>query len=97
MEASARHAPVRLDGDTRCQSCGERLAAGDVAAIDAISNTIVCFACATNRPEGEAGASAQREYERRSQPRVWNVADPIAGETPTPRGKRSSARTTFRA
>jgi hypothetical protein len=69
MEASARHAPVRLDGDTRCQSCGERLAAGDVAAIDAISNTIVCFACATNRPEGEAGASAQREYERRRQRR----------------------------
>ena len=57
MEASARHAPVRLDGDTRCQSCGERLAAGDVAAIDAISNTIVCFACAYLRLEHTYGAA----------------------------------------
>ena len=69
MEASARHAPVRLDHDTRCQSCGERLVAGDLAAIVAVSDTIVCLACAADRPEGEAGASAQREYDRRRQRR----------------------------
>ena len=63
MEASARHAPVRLDHDTRCYSCGERLVAGDLAAIVAVSGTIACFACVA-RPEGEAGASAQREYDR---------------------------------
>jgi Nuclease-related domain len=68
MKASARHAPVRLDDETRCQSCGEPLAAGDSAAILAVSNTIVCLACAA-RPEGEAGASAQREYDRRRQRR----------------------------
>ena len=68
MKASPRHAPVRLDRDTRCQSCGERIVAGDLAAIAPVSDTIVCLACAA-RPEGEAGASAQREYDRRRQRR----------------------------
>jgi hypothetical protein len=68
MKASARHAPIRLDHDTRCQSCGERLVAGDFAIV-AVSDTIVCPACAADRREGEAGASAQREYERRHQRR----------------------------
>ena len=69
MGASARHAPVRLDHDTRCQSGGEPLAAGELAPIDAVSDTIVCLACAADRPKGEAGASAQREYDRRRQRR----------------------------
>jgi Nuclease-related domain len=67
-EASARQAPIRLDHETRCQSCGERLVAGDLAKIGPVSDTIVCLACAA-RPDGEAGASAQREYERRRRTR----------------------------
>lgn len=62
MEASARHSPVRLDYDTRCKCCGKRLVAGDLAA--PVSHTIVCLGC-TAASEGEAGASAQREYDRR--------------------------------
>jgi hypothetical protein len=58
MEESARRAPVRLDHDTRCQSCGERLVGGDLAAIAPVWDTIVCLACTADRPEGEAGASA---------------------------------------
>ena len=69
VEPSARHALVRLDHATHCQSCGERLAAGDLAAIAPASDTIICLACAPERPEGEAGASAQREYDRRRQRR----------------------------
>src|SRR6202042_27192 len=69
MEESARHAAVRLDHATHCQSCSERLAAGDLAAIAPASDTIICLACAPERPEGEAGASAQREYDRRRQRR----------------------------
>ena len=69
MEGSARHAPVRLDRGTCCQSCGERLVAGDLAAPAPESHTIVCLACTASRPAGEAGASAQREYDRRSQVR----------------------------
>jgi hypothetical protein len=69
MEESARHAPVLLEHDTHCQSGSERLAAGDLAAIAPASDTIICLACAPERPEGEAGASAQREYDRRRQHR----------------------------
>lgn len=69
MEASARYAPVRLAHDTRCKSCGERLVVGDLAAIVADVGTIVCVACAAERPDGEAGVSAQREYDRRRQRR----------------------------
>jgi Nuclease-related domain len=69
MEASSRHAPVRLDHDTRCKSCGKRLVAGDLVAIVTDTGTIVCVACTADRPEGEAGASAQREYDRRRQRR----------------------------
>jgi len=69
MEARARHTRVRLDHDTRCSSCGERLAAGELAAIVSVSDTIICPACAADRPQGEAGASAQREYDRRRQRR----------------------------
>jgi Nuclease-related domain len=69
MEASARHAPVRLDHDTRCDACGARLGAGEFAAIVSVSDTIVCPACATGPLQGEAGASAQREYDRRRQRR----------------------------
>jgi hypothetical protein len=40
-----------------------------LAAIAPASDTIICLACAPERPEGEAGASAQREYDRRRQRR----------------------------
>ena len=69
MEASTRHAPVRLEHDTCCQSCGEPLVAGAWAAIAPVSHTIVCLICTGNCPEAGAGASAQREYDRRRQRR----------------------------
>ncbi|MGA8717286.1 MAG: nuclease-related domain-containing protein [Solirubrobacteraceae bacterium] len=40
-----------------------------MAAIALVSDTIVCLACAPDRPQGEAGASAQREHDRRRQGR----------------------------
>lgn len=64
MDASSWHAPVRF---TRCQSCGNRLIAGDLDATGQVSDTIVCLICAGDRPKGEAGGSAQREYDRRHQ------------------------------
>ena len=77
MEASSRHVPVRLERETRCKSCGERLVAGDLAAIVAVSDTIVCPACAVFPPEGGAGVSAQREYDRRRQRRRDRARDKL--------------------
>jgi Nuclease-related domain len=69
MEPSSRHPPIRLDHDTRCQSCGKRLVAGDLVAIGQVSDTIVCVTCTVDLPNGKAGGSAQREYDRRRQRR----------------------------
>jgi hypothetical protein len=69
MEPSSRHPPIRLDHDTRCQSCGKRLVAGDLAALGPVPDTIVCVTCTVDLPNGKAGGSAQREHDRRRQRR----------------------------
>lgn len=63
MEARSRHASVRPDQDTRCKFCGEPFSAGELTAVP--PEVIVCPACAAGHLSGEAGASAQREYEQR--------------------------------
>jgi hypothetical protein len=69
MEASARQAPGQLDHDARCDARAARAAAGELAAVVSVSESIICPACAMDRLQGEAGASAQREYDRRRQGR----------------------------
>jgi hypothetical protein len=65
--SSPKRLPIRYPGE--CVVCRCALAAGEEALWDPGSRTLTCLRCSSLSPpevtEGEAGASAQREYERR--------------------------------
>jgi hypothetical protein len=65
--SSPKRLPIRYPGE--CVVCRRALAAGEEALWDRGSRTLTCLRCsslsAPEVTEGEAGASAQREYERR--------------------------------
>ncbi len=61
---------MRLRYAGTCRECGASLAAGAVAVYDASSKTVACVECPAGGQSdvfapGNAGASAQREFERR--------------------------------
>jgi hypothetical protein len=69
---------IRLRYPARCAGCGEPLAAGARAWWDAAARTATCTGCrpsagAAAPDAGEAGASAQHEYERRRRARAQRI------------------------
>lgn len=72
MGASADRKQLRLRRPGWCAGCGRELPAGELATWDAAVHTVTCLECEradAGALEGEAGASAQREYDRRRQAR----------------------------
>src|SRR5436305_10798812 len=72
MGASADRKQLRLRRPGWCAGCGRELPAGELATWDAAVRTVTCLECEradAGALEGEAGASAQREYDRRRQAR----------------------------
>jgi Nuclease-related domain len=68
VNASASRKRLRLRRPDRCAVCDHELAAGDEAIWDPASRTVACLGCDLPEApvvEGQAGASALREYERR--------------------------------
>jgi hypothetical protein len=63
--------PMRLRYAGTCRECGTDLPAGSLAAYDRAANTVICVGCMPGEfaapafNPGTAGASAQREFERR--------------------------------
>jgi len=80
---------MRLRFAGRCRECGADLPVGSAAVYDRTTKTVACLECALEpEPEppcppaevpdvvvGTAGASAQREYERRTTKRATRIRD----------------------
>jgi len=72
MGGSPSRKRLRLGRPDRCAVCGRELSAGTEAFWYAVSRTVTCLGCDPGEPavvEGQAGASAHREYQRRRQRR----------------------------
>ena len=68
MSRTAPKKQLRLRRAGHCAVCGHALAAGESAIWDSAARTVTCLTCElADAPvlEGDAGASAQREYDRR--------------------------------
>jgi hypothetical protein len=71
---------LRLRKSDRCAVCGRELAVGDQAIWDRVSRTVSCVECDlpdATVVEGQAGASAQREYDRRRQRREQHAREKL--------------------
>ncbi|HUZ69625.1 MAG TPA: nuclease-related domain-containing protein [Candidatus Saccharimonadales bacterium] len=82
MSALASKRWLRLRRSDRCALCDHELAAGDEAIWDPVSRTVTCLGCDLGEApvvEGQAGASAFREYERRRQRREQHARDKLGG------------------
>jgi hypothetical protein len=82
VSASASKKWLRLRRSDRCAVCDHELAAGDEAIWDPVSRTVTCLACDLGEApvvEGQAGASALREYERRRQRREHHAREKLGG------------------
>lgn len=80
--ADAKRLRLRYAGT--CSACGAQLAAGTYAWYDRRLKTVRCLACpvggaATDIDPGLAGASAQREYERRAANRQSRIKGRFGG------------------
>lgn len=79
--SSSKHLRIRYPGE--CVICCGALAVGDEALWDRASRTLTCVGCHSVRSprvtEGEAGASAQREYERRHAKREQYARERFGG------------------
>src|SRR5258708_4851145 len=66
---------MRLRYGGTCVRCGKSLAKGQQAFYDPVGRTVYCISCEVQPQEdaGHAGASAQREYDRRSSAREAKV------------------------
>lgn len=78
---SGKRLHIRRPGD--CVVCGRQLAVGEQAIWDRASGTLTCLACAAPAlppvGEGQAGASALREYERRHGKREQDARERLGG------------------
>ena len=76
-EAMGERRTIRLRYASECRACGQALPAGTSAVHDLKTKTVICARCLPDEPTdaedsidpGKAGASAQREYERRKDKR----------------------------
>jgi hypothetical protein len=72
---------MRLRYAGQCRACGIRLPAGATAVYDRGARTVTCVVCPDKKTDvsetftGSAGASAQREYERRRDAREERIRD----------------------
>ena len=88
-DAASISKTMRLRFAGRCRECGADLPVGSAAVYDRTTKTVACLECALEpEPEppcppaevpdvvvGTAGASAQREYERRTTKRATRIRD----------------------
>lgn len=82
VSASASTKWLRLRRPDRCVVCDHELAAGDEAIWDPVSRTVTCLGCDFGEApvvEGQAGASALREYGRRRQRREQHARENLGG------------------
>lgn len=85
MATSASTKPLRIRRPGECVVCRRQLAVGEQAIWNRDSRTLTCLACSAAPPstpppavsEGEAGASALREYERRHAKREDHARDKL--------------------
>jgi hypothetical protein len=113
MSASADRKQLRLRRAGCCAVCGRELPAGERATWDPAARTVTCLGCEPADAavlEGEAGASAQHEYDRRSRRReqharhtlgvlgtvLAHVIDEPQSTTSWERGARGERRTAAR-
>ena len=81
-ESTGLEKSLRLRRPDLCAVCDHGLAAGDEAIWDPVFRTVICVGCDLGeapRVEGEAGASALREYERRGKRREQHAREKLGG------------------
>jgi hypothetical protein len=82
MVSSGSSRRLRLRRADRCAVCGHDLAVGETALWNGQTRTVTCLECAIGDDaaiEGEAGASALREYEARRQRREEHAREKLGG------------------
>ena len=82
VSASASKKRLCLRRPDTCAVCGHELAPGDEAIWNRLSRTVTCLGCDLGDApvvEGQPGASALREYERRRQRREQHAREKLGG------------------